>query len=153
MFGVKRVFVVTTQTFLLDYTAWNSDASTNWWMKGNGCDIVPGLCESVQHKWSGDVDLIDGKLQAAYQIYLSGLQFVSTTGLGCRRAPVVIRDDLQEIHKQLLIDKDFAIEGNIMYVWLQCDYLCLHVLQCSKVPNVNTSANHIPSHSSQLGGR
>ena len=79
---------------------------------------MPGLCESVQHKWSGDVDLNDGKLQAVYQIYLSRLQFVSTIGLGCRRERVVIRDDLQEIHKQLLIDKDFAIEGNIYNVCL-----------------------------------
>ena len=105
--------VVTTQTLLLDSTARNSDASTNWWIKGDGCDIVPGLCESVQHKWSGDVDLNDGKLQAVYQIYLSRLQFVSTIGLGCSREWVVIRDDF---HKQLLIDKDFSIEGNIYNV-------------------------------------
>ena len=34
-----------------------------WWIKSDGCDVIPGLTESVRLEWSGDVDLGDGSLQ------------------------------------------------------------------------------------------
>ena len=37
--------------------------NAQWWIKGDGTDIVKGLCQSVSGQWSGDVDLDDGKLQ------------------------------------------------------------------------------------------
>ena len=40
-----------------------------WWLKADGCDINKGLKESVQQKWSGDVDLNDGHLQKQYEAY------------------------------------------------------------------------------------
>ena len=47
-----------------------------WWVKGGGCD---GLRESVDHKWSGDVDLGDGKLQALFsELALKKVSIVAT---------------------------------------------------------------------------
>jgi len=34
-----------------------------WWLKADGCNVNPGLKESVKRQWSGDVDLNDGSLQ------------------------------------------------------------------------------------------
>ena len=41
-----------------------------WWIKADGCDILPGVAESTKGIWSGDVDLNDGYLEeqkAAYK--------------------------------------------------------------------------------------
>ena len=84
--------------------------------------LVPGLCESVQRKWSGDVDLNDGELQAAYQSYLHRLEFVSGLGLGSRRERNTIVADLENIHQQLLHDKDFACKGNLLHSVLLLQY-------------------------------
>ena len=102
------------QTLLVDAAANSSDHSTMWWIKADGCDLVPGLCESVQRKWSGDVDLNDGELQAEYQSYLSRLEFVSGLALGSRRERNTIVADLEKIHQQLLHGKDFACKGNLL---------------------------------------
>ena len=37
-------------------------------MKADDCDINPGLMESTRLKWSGDVDLNDGALEAEYSV-------------------------------------------------------------------------------------
>ena len=34
----------------------NANPGTYWWIKGDGCDVIPGLGESVAGEWSGDVD-------------------------------------------------------------------------------------------------
>ena len=70
---------------------------------------MPGLCESVQMQWSGDVDLNNGELQKSYQAYRSKLDFVSGVGLGSRRGRVAIYEDLREIHSQLLLQKHAII--------------------------------------------
>ena len=72
---------------------------------------MPGLCESVQLKWSGDVDLNNGELQRSYQVYRSKLDFVSEVGLGSRQGRAAIQEDLRKIHHQLLFDKQFAAQG------------------------------------------
>ena len=72
---------------------------------------MPGLCESVQLKWSGDVDLNNGELQRSYQVYRSKLDFVSGVGLGSRQGRAAIQEDLRKIHHQLLFDKQFAAQG------------------------------------------
>lgn len=72
---------------------------------------MPGLCESVQLKWSGDVDLNSGELQRSYQAYRSKLDFVAGVGLGCRQGRAAIEEDLRKIHQQLLSDKQFASQG------------------------------------------
>ena len=33
-----------------------------WWLKADSCDLTAGLFESVHGKWSGDVDINDGKV-------------------------------------------------------------------------------------------
>jgi len=38
-------------------------------LKADGCDINKGLKESVQQKWSGDVDLNDGQVEKQYEAY------------------------------------------------------------------------------------
>ena len=70
-----------------------------WWIKGDGCDIVPGICESVQLKWSGDVDLNTGELKKAYQLYRSRLDFISGIGLKDRQEKSVLLEDLKEVHQ------------------------------------------------------
>ena len=76
---------------------------------------MPGLCESVQLKWSGDVDLNNGELQQSYQVYRSRPDFVSGVGLGCRQGRAAIEEDLRKIHRQLLCDKQFATQGAYLY--------------------------------------
>ena len=62
-------------------------------------DILPGLCESVQLKCSGDVD-----------------QFVSEIGLKSRQERNMILEDLKKLHTQLIA---FAISGtHIQYSML-----------------------------------
>ena len=48
-----------------------------WWIKGDACDLVPGLCESVKGMWSGDVDLNDGILQKSYKAYIKRLEEIN----------------------------------------------------------------------------
>ena len=72
---------------------------------------MSGLCESVRQKWSGDVDLNDGKLEKYYVAYLSRLRFVSGLGLGYRMDRVILADDLKEIQQQLQLNKDFVTKG------------------------------------------
>ena len=86
-----------------------------WWIKGDGCDIVAGLCESLQLKWSGDIDLNDGKVQSDYELYKSRLDFVSGLGLGTRQNRSTIHEDLSTLHKQLLTDKEFSVKGECIY--------------------------------------
>ena len=42
---------------------------TYWWIKGDACDVVSGLGESVKGEWSGNIDLNDGKLKSLYDQY------------------------------------------------------------------------------------
>ena len=65
--------------------AFKSNPDAVWWIKGDACDVVSGLCESVDSKWSGDVDLNDGEQMREYQVYKTKLEMVATLGLGTRR--------------------------------------------------------------------
>lgn len=40
-----------------------------YWIKGDGTDVKPALQESVRRVWNGDVDLLDGKLEALRREY------------------------------------------------------------------------------------
>lgn len=96
------------QMLLLD-TAAKSNPNAVWWIKGDGADIVPGLYESVQQKWYGDVDLNDGDLQDSYKQYKTRLDFVAGLGLGSRARSIL--EDLRMLHQQILSDKEFMIKG------------------------------------------
>ena len=47
-----------------------------WWVKADGCDILSGLSESTHSKWSGNVDLNDGKSGNLQQLNQSRVDFV-----------------------------------------------------------------------------
>ncbi|XP_062508087.1 uncharacterized protein LOC134184419 isoform X4 [Corticium candelabrum] len=51
-----------------------------WWIKADGCDVIPGLHESVCLEWSGDVDLNDETLQKTYKKYRDRLKDISSIG-------------------------------------------------------------------------
>jgi hypothetical protein len=93
---------------MLDAAA-KAKPNATWWIKGDACDVIPGLCESMQLKWSGDVDLNDGNVEHNYQQYKSRLQMVSTLGLGMRRVRPIFKNDLSTVHQHLLKDKDFIV--------------------------------------------
>ena len=66
---------------MLESAARCSTVNTWWWVKGDGCDLVSGLQESVRMNWSGDVDLNTGELQAQYHAYRELIDFISLLGL------------------------------------------------------------------------
>ena len=72
-----------------------------WWVKGGGCD---GLRESVDHKWSGDVDLGDGKLQALFSEYTDSQKFISNFGLGDCEARWTVSYDCDKLLQQVKSD-------------------------------------------------
>ena len=66
--------------------------NTWWWIKADGVDLVSGLGESVTGVWSGDVDMGDGQLQAAYQLHQERLHFLSGLGLNpCNVLSVILK--------------------------------------------------------------
>lgn len=75
-----------------------------WWVKGDGCDVISGLRESVDHKWSGDVDLGDGKLQALFSEYTDSQKFISNFGLGDREARWTVSYDCDKLLQQVKSD-------------------------------------------------
>ena len=81
-------------------------------MQHGGSSVMHGLCESMQLKWSGDVDLNDGTAEHNYNLYKSRLQTVSTLGIGMRRARHIFKNDLSAVHLDLLKDKYFIVKGN-----------------------------------------
>lgn len=92
-----------------------ANPGTYWWIKGDGCDVVPGLGESVAGEWSGDVDLNTGDLQHCYEQYKSKLAFISGIGLGSRQERATVKDDLTTIYTQLRSDKDFISKGEVFF--------------------------------------
>lgn len=43
---------------MLDEIVANSPPNSSWWIKGDACDVVSGLGESVKGVWTGDVELM-----------------------------------------------------------------------------------------------
>lgn len=82
-----------------------------WWIKGDGCDIVEGLNESVSKIWSGDVDLADGKLAITYEAYKKRLDFVGSVGLPPRNSRNEIAYDLKLVESSLKDDLDAISTG------------------------------------------
>lgn len=48
-----------------------------WWLKADGCDLIKALGSSVNHDWTGDVDLNDGQLAKLHSSFLSRLAFIA----------------------------------------------------------------------------
>ena len=93
---------------LLDSAA-RSQPATHWWIKGDGCDLLAGLTESVRLKWSGDQDLDDGKLHKEYEAYLKRLDMIEKIGTGGRDDQLSIILDLKECLRVILLDKEFLV--------------------------------------------
>ena len=51
--------------FQLNYAA-NRSQDARWWLKADSCDLTAGLFEFVCGKWTGDVDINDGKVVISY---------------------------------------------------------------------------------------
>lgn len=87
-------------------TAQSASPDCNWWLKGDGCDLVEGLGESTRLIWSGDVDLNDGKREELYKTYRSLLDFIGS---------LTINDDaivnLNKCSAILLQEKEFLVKG------------------------------------------
>lgn len=71
---------------------------------------MSGLGESVTKKWSGDVDLNDGKLTEQYKKYEERLKFVDSLGLKHSERRKLVAD-LMKTNDQLNCDLTFASKG------------------------------------------
>ena len=91
--------------------------NVNWWIKADGVDVVSGLGESIGGKWSGDVDLNDGKVQQMYTTYTHRLSFVSELGLA-RRECCEVEEDLLEIEEAHKDDLSFLCDGKYSSVYI-----------------------------------
>ena len=48
-----------------------------WWIKADACDIKSGIRESMEHKWSGDVDMGDGQVEKQHKAYIERLEYIT----------------------------------------------------------------------------
>ena len=76
-------------------------------------DVLPGLMESKDYNWKGDVDLGNGELQEQHRMYLQHLKLIN--GL-CRNLSDVNEcqrtcQDLKEVQICLNNDRVFIDEG------------------------------------------
>ena len=88
-----------------------SNDTTWWWIKGDGCDVVKGLCESVSGKWSGDVDLNDGQMNRLYQKFQQQVQWVDGIGLESRSTSDRVQSDLRVAMEYVDSDLEFISSG------------------------------------------
>ena len=86
---------------------------TQWWIKSDGCDVVPGLMESTQGVWNGDVDLGDGSLESLYSAYCDRLSVID--GICCDLSHENSRrgewHDLLKLKPGIVDDRHFIDEG------------------------------------------
>ena len=87
-------------------TAHRSNPNCNWWIKGDGCDVVGCLGESMRLQWSGDVDLNTGDLQQSYKYYRDLLDFISSLSIATN-----IVESLKKCSGILSQEKEFLIKG------------------------------------------
>lgn len=82
-----------------------------WWLKADGCDVVEGLKESVEHEWSGDVDLNDGKLAELHSKYMARRKFIEGVCIGNRK---VLLSDLKKLKTNLKDDITFLCSSKLI---------------------------------------
>lgn len=87
--------------------------------KGDGCDIISGLEESVNCDWNGDVDLGDGQLQALYEMYMDRLKRVRNLQLNIhvRNQRNLILESLVCEERSLPQDITFITNGEITILY------------------------------------
>lgn len=99
----------------------HSKQNTWWWIKADGCDILPGVAESMRGVWSGDVDLNGGHLKeqkASYNNHLSEIERLSMVD----RASLV--KQLSSQIGALQKDKEFLFSGD--YLSIRIFSMCVH---------------------------
>ena len=117
------------------HKAFESDPNTRWWIKGDGVDVVKGLCESVKGQWSGDVDLNDGQLDVLYQEYQLQLNTAKQIGLRERKSNCLIHVDLSAVLQQLVEELEFLHSGRLLILYLYNYSKCIIVsYRASEVP-------------------
>ena len=86
-----------------------------WWIKGDGCDVVKDVWESIKGEWSGDIDLNDGQLECLHQQYKEQLQWTEGIGLKERGSADSTRHDLQGALASLEVDLKFIHSGKLIH--------------------------------------
>ena len=109
--------------------ACKSHPNARWWIKGDGCDIISGLEESVNYEWNGDIDLGDGRLQALYQTYKDRLKRVKDLQLNIhvQNQRNLILESLACEERSLPQDITFITNGKIIIY----NVMCLFIFTCS----------------------
>ena len=79
-----------------------------WWIKADGCDIVPGIAESTRGVWSGDVDVNDGGVDKQKTLYKTRLSLIENLCITNRES---LMQSLHSHFKDLQNDKEFLHSG------------------------------------------
>lgn len=101
--------------------AHNRNPTGRWWIKGDGCDILKGLRESIEKDWSGDIDMNDGLVKHHHRKYLSRLAKAAT--LQCQIPPPKTLYGKVTTHKADF-EKDLSIleSGNFLQFYFKLNY-------------------------------
>lgn len=93
-----------------------------WWVKADGCDILPGVAESTKGIWSGDVDLGDGELQTQYKQYQCRLKAIKDL---CFTNREIVLQQLLQHSSELQEDQEFLHTSKYCYFILCFFYLIM----------------------------
>ena len=93
--------------------AGHGSPDVRWWLKTNSCDLTAGLFESVRGKWSGDVDINDGKVAELYQLYQSRQKFCESLGLKEPRTIPHVKAQVQEMRDTISSDLEYISTGEL----------------------------------------
>ena len=88
---------------------------SQWWIKGDGTDVLKGLWESVSGEWAGDVDLNDGKLQQAYEHHKGRIKWIKSIGLQSQGMEC-IKQDLMKAHDIISTEIGFVSNGMCIFI-------------------------------------
>ena len=82
-----------------------------WYIKVDATDIKLGLRESMQGKWSGDVDLGNKELQSLKKSYDERCAWIKELGVKNRKDNDKVMSDLKQLESQLSSDIEFLQMG------------------------------------------
>lgn len=95
-----------------------------WWIKGDGCDLVSGLEESLKSEWHGDVDFGTGELQSLYDVYMSRLSNIDTlqhSNVNLEDGRASILNFLVKEQEQVTEDVTFIAGGMLIAILTELD--------------------------------
>lgn len=87
--------------------------NAKWWIKGDGCDVVSGLEESMQLEWHGDVDFGTGDLQSKYKSYRNRLRSIDIlkNNIHSENGKIKILGFLSKEEQRVIVDLTFITSG------------------------------------------